>query len=186
MRTAATAVKPRVRPRATGPSMLRAWLDRLLGRHPVAGVARDLAARMGAQTMQQGDTFRLNGTWQGMRCQVVLDGARDAMTVTVRAGPQNTTWEIRHDAHGTPGLSFVSTEVALTPEDAARLERLPMKVRLHVIEVVEAGKGWLRLQAGTYTLQVVRANLLREGAAVQAAIRLDVLKDLVGAAAKGL
>lgn len=158
----------------------------LFGARPSAlGVARELGKKLGAAPTEQAGAQRVTGTWKGMRCQVLLDEKADQMAVTARAGPQDTTWELRFVAQETEGLTFVSTQAALTPPDAQRLEKLPMKVRLHLIEVVEAGQGSVRLADGLYTLKVRRAGLTRANAAAQAAIRLDVLADLVRAAAKG-
>jgi hypothetical protein len=54
---------------------------------------------------------------------------------------------------------------------------------LHIIDVVEAGRGSIRLERGTFTLAVRPAGLARPNATAQAGIRLDVVADLAGAAA---
>ena len=67
------------------------------------------------------------------------------------------------------------------PNDSEVLERLPMKLRLHVIEVLEAGRGTLRLSEGRLRLDVSRAGLARPDAAAQATIRMDVIAELAQA-----
>jgi hypothetical protein len=164
--------------------MVGAFLSRLLGRPSVAAVAKGLGRRLGAAPTGGDGVLRVGGTWNGVRCQVSLDGKTDQMTVTVHAPPQNISWEIRWLDKEEADLTLVSTHVGLSAADAKRMEALPMRVRLHVIEVVEAGRGSLRLQDGTYTLRVKSAGLSRPNAVEQAAIRMDVLVDLVRAAGK--
>ena len=162
------------------------WLSGLLGTAPVVSVAQELGKKLGAPPSKGDGPLRIHGAWNGMRCQVTLDGKADHMTVTVQAPPHGVTWEIVWAKKETAELTLVSTNAALSPVDAARMEKLPMKVRLHVIEVVEAGRGSIGLAGGKYTLHVTAAGLGRPNAVAQASIRLDVLKDLVAAAGKAL
>jgi hypothetical protein len=159
-------------------------LDLLKGR-PAAGVtARELAGKLGGAVQDQGGALRITGTWKGLRCQVLLDPAADVMTVTARAGPHHTTFDMHFADSDDGGLTSVSTHSVASAADAQRLEKIPMRIRLHLIEVVEAGRGSLRLQDGQYTLHVSRAGLARPNAGTQATIRLDVLAELVAAASR--
>ena len=147
-------------------------------------VALALAERMGAQPRQAGATWRIRGSWKGARCQVTVDAAGNCMTAELHppaaCGQFRIGYATASDA-GTADQTFVSERVALSEADAATLERLPLSLRLHLIEVVEAGRGEVRLEGGAVTLRVARAGLDRPDAAAQAAIRLDVLTELAGA-----
>lgn len=161
--------------------MVANFLSQLLGKPSAATVAKSLGKRMGADPKKAGDRLRLAGTWNGARCKIVLDGAADEMNVTASANCRVARWEMRWSEDEDEALSYVSTHVALTERDATLLEGLPMKVRLHVTEVVEAGRGSLLLENRNFVLAVKNAGLTRKNGADQAAIRLDVLADLVKA-----
>jgi hypothetical protein len=163
---------------------LARWFPALFGGGASArGVAKALGAQMDAAPKGAGQSFALTGVWKGIRCRVALDGAADSMTASMTAKARDRPWAMRWVATDEASdLTFVGTRVGLSEADAQRLERLPLKVRLHVIEVVEAGRGSLQLEGGTFTLFVKPAGLARANAPAQAAIRLDVLADLVRAA----
>ncbi len=160
-------------------------LDRLAklfgGGASARGVAKALGKQMGVAPTTAGGSQRLVGAWKGGRCQIVLDAENDRMTVGAGTSCRDPSWEIRW-TDGDEDLTFVSPHVALTSIDAERFEALPLKTRVHVIDVVEAGHGSIRLERGTFTLQVRPAGLARPNAAEQAAIRLDVMVELAAAA----
>jgi hypothetical protein len=158
------------------------FLSKLLSKPSAGAVAKALGKQMGATPSSAGDKHRVQGSWSGARCRVVLDGGSDEMSATVSTTARAPGWEIRWTKDDDEALSFVSTHVALSERDAALLEKLPMKVRLHVTEVVEAGRGRIRLEGGSFVMTVKPAGLARDNGAEQAAIRLDVLADLVKAA----
>jgi hypothetical protein len=114
---------------------------------------------------------------------VTLDGNRDSLTARVRPPPKAGRFLIAYvpPGDGAADLNFVSERVALSERDADVFEGLPLSLRLHLIDVVEEGRGEARLDDGGLTLLVNRAGLDRPDAADQAAIRLDVLSNLARA-----
>lgn len=152
-------------------------LRQLFGGDPTRKVAKALAAQLGADPSTSGPRSRLVGAWNGARCQVVLDGEADRMTASMSSACRDVTWEIRR-TDADDDLTFISTHVAASAADAARFEDLPLTVRTHVVDVVEAGRGSIRLERGTLTMIACPAGLGRPNASDQAAIRLDVLADL--------
>ncbi len=162
------------------PNPLSQWLSKLFGGGASAGsVAKALGKRMGAEPSLAGGRHRLSGTWARRRCRIVLHGEADRMTVTMSSTCHGRRWQIRWVAGAAgDGLTLVGSHAALSKGDAVLLEALPLSTRLHVIDVIEAGRGSIRLEDGTLTLEVRPAGLTRSNAAEQAAIRLDVLADL--------
>ena len=84
-----------------------------------------------------------------------------------------------------PNPSYVSTRVALSNKDAALYEKLPMKERLHVTEIVEAGRGSVRLANGAFTMTVRAAGLTHPRGTDLAEIRMDVMADFIKAVGRG-
>ena len=145
--------------------MFERFRSALLGGSKARKVASELAKRMGAgaSAREAGSAWRVRGAWDGVRCQVELEEQGDSMVIEAqcRTGP-------------------LAVEVT-DPNDSELLERLPMRIRLHVIEVLEAGRGRLRVGEGRLHLEVGRAGLARPDAVDQAAIRMDVVAELAGA-----
>ncbi len=149
-------------------------LRELFGGDPARKVAKGLAARMGVTPNKDG---RVVGEWAGARCRITLEAEADRMLVSMATEERGRPWAIRF-ADEDAELHFVAPCVALTPADAELFEALPLQVRVHVIDVVEAGKGAIHFENGSLTLSVAPAGLARDNAVDQAAIRLDVLAEL--------
>lgn len=156
------------------------WVSSLFGAGASASsVATALGTQMGVAPTRVGGRHRLIGAWKRRRCRIVLDGETDEMTVGMSSTCQGRSWQILWaDGDRGGGLTFVGRHAALSSGDAALLEALPLTTRLHVIDVIEAGRGSIRLKDGTLTLEARPAGLSKGNAASQAAIRLDVLADL--------
>ena len=161
------------------------WFDRLLaglrGGSPARRVATGLAPRLGVTPSGDGSTAHLTGRLGRHPCRITLDGDRMAATLRVQAGDR--CWSMAWVAPGEPaaGRHHLSEAVAVPADDAPWLERLPLSVRLHAIEVVEAGRGLLRYDPGSLHLHVRAAGLERANAVEQAEIRLDVLEQVAAA-----
>ncbi len=161
-------------------------LKGLLGAAPAARrVAKALGRRMDSSPKTAGQGWRLRGAWGAARCQVTLGAAPDTMRAEVpcaHAGRFELSYAMETDGDRV----FVSERVAASPDDARTLEALPLSLRLHAIEVTEAGRGSLRLEGGTLRLHVPAAHLDRADATTEVGIRLDVLVELAAALPKAL
>ena len=161
------------------------WLDNLLkglrGGSPPRKVAAALAGRLGAEPSGSGGVAQLMGRLGRHPCKLTLDGDRMAATLRVQAGERR--WSMAWIAPDEPASDkhHLSEAVAVPAADAPWLERLPLSVRLHAIEVVEAGRGTLSYASGSLRLEVRAAGLDRANAVEQAEIRLDVLEQLAAA-----
>ena len=147
-------------------------------------VAKALAARWDVKPQRRAEAWVVRGRERGLRIEVHLDDAKDAMTITMPCAAPVSTWAMKFSAAEDASLQWVSTHVALSERDAMLLERLPMKVRLHATEVVEAGRGTLVLRDGSLVLKTCPAGLGRKNAVEQSSIRVDVILDFVAATAK--
>lgn len=167
-------------------SSMTRWLSRLFGTAASASsVAGALGKQMGATPSAAESRQRLTGSWAGRRCRITLDDEADSMTVTMSSACQHRTWSIWWANGKSDGsLTHVGRHAVLSNGDAELLEALPLSTRLHVIDVIEAGRGSIRLKEGTLTLEARPAGLAQKNGADQAAIRLDVLADLAGAVGK--
>jgi len=161
-------------------------LKGLLGGGPAARrVAKALGRRMNSSPQASGPGWRLRGAWDATRCQVTLGAPADTMRAEVPCA-HGGRFELSYVTETDGDRTFVSERVAASADDARTLEALPLSLRLHAIEVTEAGRGSLRLEGGTLRLHVPAARLDRPDAATEAGIRLDVLVELAGALPKAL
>lgn len=163
------------------------WLEDVLsalrGGSPTRRLAARLGERLGAAPAHSGTSTRLAGKLGKHPCRLELHVEQDRMTATVRvtAGSRGWSMEWIAPSAAADGRQHLSEHVVVPAEDAAWLERLPLAVRLHAIEVVEAGRGSLRYQPGSLRLDVRAAGLDRPNAADQAEIRLDVMEQIAAA-----
>lgn len=143
--------------------MFERFRSALLGGGNAKKVASALAERMGVSARQAGAAWRARGPWDGVRCQLELDEQADSMSVEATSAVGSARLEITD------------------PNDSEVLGRLAMKLRLHTIEVIEAGRGRLRVAEGRVCLEISRAGLARPDAVAQATIRMDVVAELAQA-----
>ena len=168
------------------PGWLTRLLDGLRGGPPARRVAARLGERLGAAPSGSRSAFGVTGKLGRHPCRLALDGEADRMSATVRLQAGERAWSMvwARDAGARGGWASLSERVAVPAADAPWLERLPLSVRLHAIEVVEAGRGSLSYEPGSLRLEVTAAGLDRANAAEQAEIRLDVLEQVAAALPK--
>ncbi len=115
---------------------------------------------MDAEPREGGGSWRVQGAWKGVKCRVSIDEARDAMSIEAACNA------------GDAAVKFGD------PNDPEVLDKVHLKVRLHIIEVLKNGRGTMEIADGKLQVKITRAGLDGEDPEREAAVRMDVVTDL--------